>query len=233
MQLVETMSAVPEHLLMRDTRTSFGSLLLRYLLLASFIGSFAETMLTPIWTSLTMRLGGGVLDAGIGYGLFSIATGLVILVAGRTQWFNSHLRACVFWGFALSAIADLAYLVAHEVWQVFLVQAAGGLAVGFMNPAWDALFCEDMEEGEAASRWTLWSGGVSLAMGVAALAGGFIVSRFGYDALFYTMAAVHLGSVYYAFRVWKMPEQACAVETPRVGERRRIKDRRAAMRQRR
>jgi MFS family permease len=220
------MSAVPEHLLLRDPRNSFGTRLTKYLLLASFIGSFAETMLTPIWTSITMRVGGGLLEAGIGYGLFSIATGAVILVVGRTRWFTQHLRASVFWGFLLSALADLAYVAAHQVWHVFIVQAAGGLAVGLMNPAWDTLFSEDMEEGEAASKWTLWSGGVSVAMGIAALVGGFVVSRFGFNALFYSMAAVHFGSVYYAYRVWRLPTDG---QKAGVGER-RIRERRSAMR---
>jgi predicted MFS family arabinose efflux permease len=175
----------------------------RHLLLASFIGTFAETMLAPVWTGLAGRAGGNELDAGVGYALFSMLTGVTILAVGRTSWFNRNLRPMVFWGFLISALGDAGYIVASHVWQVLVIQSVAGIAVGLINPAWDALYCEDMQAGEAVTKWSIWTGGISFAMGIAALLAGLLTSRLGYQALFYAIAAVHVGCLYYAFRVWR------------------------------
>ena len=60
----------------------------KMLLLASFTGTFAEGMLLPLWAVFTDRVGGSMLDAGLGYAIFSIATGLAVMLIGRTKLFE-------------------------------------------------------------------------------------------------------------------------------------------------
>ena len=174
----------------------------KLLLKASFAGTFAETMLVPLYTSLTNRFGGGILDAGIGYALFSIITGLFIMLIGRTKWFERHTNSMVFWGFTVAGLCDLAYLLVRNKWEFFLVQCVLGLSVGMLNPAWDTLFSDDTSEEESTGkRWSFWTGGVSFVTGTSALTGALIVTFLGFNSLFVLMAVCDLLAIYYSFKV--------------------------------
>lgn len=177
------------------------SQLSRHLLKASFIGTFAETMLLPIWATLTQRVGGSVLDAGIGYAIFSIATGIIVLLVGQTEWFAARTRHMVFWGFLLAGIGDMLYLVVRTPHQLFAVQAFVGISVGLMNPAWDALYSDDDDQSTTAGRWSFWTGGSSFVVGTSALAGAAIVTYLGFTWLFPLMAATDAIAVFYAYQV--------------------------------
>ena len=169
------------------------------LLKASFLGTFAETMLLPIWAVLTHKVGGSVLDAGIGYGIFSIITGIIVIAVGSTAWYNNNIRYMVFWGFTISGIGDILYIFVHTRVELFAVQALCGIAVGFLNPAWDVMFTEETEN--TGAKWSFWNGGISFVTGIAAVAGALIVSLFGFGCLFGTMAFFDLLAIYFAYKV--------------------------------
>lgn len=179
----------------------------KLLLKASFIGTFAEMMLVPLYTALTNRFGGSLLDAGIGYALFSIITGLFVMLVGRTKWFSNNVRSMVFWGFLVAGICDLAYLTASNKFEFFAVQMVMGLSVGMLNPAWDALFSDDAQEKEThGQRWSFWTGGISFVTGTSALLGAVIVTYLSFTWLFVIMAVCDSLAVYYSYKVWRSHE---------------------------
>jgi predicted MFS family arabinose efflux permease len=173
----------------------------RFLLKASLAGAFAEAMLLPVFAIFTEQVGGSVLDAGIGFGIFEIVSGLFVILVGSTDWFQRNVRPIVFAGFLLSGLAEFSYILVRSRWQLFAVQAAVGIAIGMMNPAWDSLYAEDAHEGDSARNWSVWSGGVNLSQGIAALLGGLIVTRLGFHSLFVMMAVVNCFSVFFAAKV--------------------------------
>ena len=181
----------------------------KQLLKASFVGTFAETMLVPLYTAMTNKFGGSILDAGIGYAVFCIITGLFVALVGGTKWFERNQKSMVFWGFLVAGLCDLAYLAVQNKFEFFAVQVACGLAVGMLNPAWDALFSDDGGEDESqGKRWSFWTGGINFVTGTSALAGAFIVTYLSFNCLFIVMALCDLGAIYYSFKVWKYPETA-------------------------
>jgi hypothetical protein len=177
----------------------------KFLLKASFIGTFAETMLVPLYTALTNKFGGGILDAGIGYAIFCIATGVFVVAIGSTKWFESNTKSLVFWGFAIAGVCDLAYLLVQNKYEFWLVQLSLGLAVGMLNPAWDALYSEDAGKNEShGKRWSFWTGGINFVTGTSALVGALIVTYWSFNWLFLIMAICDIGAVYYSYKVWRM-----------------------------
>ena len=174
----------------------------KMLIKASFIGAFAEAMFVPVYAIFTDRIGGSILDAGVGFAIFSIATGIFVLSVGSTAWFHRHVRAMVFWGFVISALGDFGYILVRNTYQLFAVQVVVGAALGMLNPAWDSLYSTDGRKDDAATRWSLWTGGVALLTGVAALAGGLIVARLGFTTLFTLMAVLDLVAASCAAQVW-------------------------------
>src|SRR5439155_10472292 len=178
------------------------------LIKASFVGAFAEAMFLPVYAIFTERVGGSVADAGLGFALLSFANGLFVLIVGSTEWFSRHVKAMVFWGFLISALGDATLLVVGNRYQLFGVQLIVGVALGMMNPAWDSLYSSGGNEDDAAGRWSFWTGGVQIASGLAALAGGLIVAVLGFSALFLAMSGLDLLAAYYSFQVWFSPQQA-------------------------
>src|SRR4029079_12726789 len=112
----------------------------RLLLKISFMVTFAEAMLVPMYAAFTEKVGGSILDAGIAFAVFSMATGAVIALLGTRSWFQRHISTCLILGFLASATCDVSYILVQNRWQLFGVQIVAGLATGLIEPAWDALF---------------------------------------------------------------------------------------------
>ena len=161
----------------------------RLLLKISFLVTFAEAMLVPIYAAFTEKIGGSVLDAGIAFAVFSMATGGAVVLLGTRSWFQNHIKSFLMLGFVMSAACDVSYIFVSNKWQLFGAQVVAGLATGLIEPTWDALFTDDIEH-SSAKHWSIWAGGTHLVTGAAALLGGLIVAKFSFAALFGTMAAI-------------------------------------------
>jgi MFS family permease len=161
----------------------------RLLLRISFLVTFAESMLVPIYAAFTEAVGGSILDAGIAFAVFSIATGLVIGLLGTRPVFQRRIKLFLAMGLWTSVCCDVGYVFVTNKWQLFAVQVFAGLASGLIEPAWDSVFSDGIEE-SSAKHWSIWAGGTHLLAGLAALAGGLIVAHLSFTVLFLSMAAV-------------------------------------------
>ena len=171
----------------------------RLLLKISFLTTFAESMLVPMYSAFTEKVGGSILDAGIAFAVFSMATGIVITLIGTRPWFQLHVRSCLMLGFLASACCDFSYVFVDNRWQLFAVQVIAGLATGLIEPAWDSLFTDDIEH-SSAKHWSIWAGGSHLVAGAAALIGGLVVAYFSFTALFLAMCAIDSSAFIVAWR---------------------------------
>ena len=161
----------------------------RLLLRISFLVTFAESMLVPIYAAFTEKVGGSILDAGIAFAVFSMATGSVIALLGTRPIFQRRIRFFLALGLWASVFCDVGYVFVQDKWQLFGVQVVAGFATGLIEPAWDSVFSDGIDE-PSARHWSIWAGGTHLFAGLAALAGGMIVAHFSFSVLFLTMAAV-------------------------------------------
>lgn len=161
----------------------------RLLLRISFLVTFAESMLVPIYAAFTEKVGGSILDAGIAFAIFSMATGTIIALLGTRPLFQRHIRVFLAVGLWASVCCDVGYVFVQNKWQLFAVQVVAGLATGLIEPAWDSVFSDGIA-GPSAKHWSIWAGGTHLFAGLAALAGGVIVAHLSFSALFLIMAAI-------------------------------------------
>jgi hypothetical protein len=171
----------------------------RILLGISFLTTFAESMLVPIYAAFTEKVGGSILDAGIAFAVFSMATGLAVTLIGTRPSFQHHVRGWLMLGFLVAASCDVAYAFVRNRWELFGAQIVAGLATGLIEPSWDALFTDDIEH-SSAHHWSIWAGGTHFAGGIAALTGGLVVAYFSFTALFFSMAAIDLVAIFIAWR---------------------------------
>jgi MFS family permease len=171
----------------------------RLLLGVSFLTTFAESMLVPMYAAFTERVGGSILDAGIAFATFSMATGIFVILIGTRPCFQRHVKAFLVLGFFGAACCDIAYVLVQNRWQLFAAQAVAGLATGLIEPAWDSMFTEDIRD-SSAKHWSFWAGGSHLITGVAALVGGVVVAYFSFNTLFLTMGLIDLVATVLAWR---------------------------------
>lgn len=142
------------------------------------------------------------MDAGVGFALFSMFTGLAVIATGSTKFFEDNAKWFLCVGFAIAGIGDLLYLLVQNKYELFIVQSLIGISIGLANPAWDALYTEDEVNGHsAAKKWSFWTGGVSFVTGVAALTGSLIVTYFGFHTLFVGMFVFDLASIWFAYQI--------------------------------
>jgi predicted MFS family arabinose efflux permease len=175
-----------------------------YLLKCSFIGTFAEYLLVPIYAIYVERVGGSLLDIGIAFSIFNIVKGLFVILMGKTDFYKKNLHTFIMYGFALSALCDCSYMFISNYIQFFFVQAIAGIALALINPAWEALYSDVEDTDEASEKWTFWNGGVDFIIGIAAIVGGLMIRFVGWNCLFTTMGLISLSSIYFAYKVFKI-----------------------------
>jgi MFS family permease len=171
----------------------------RLLLKISFLVTFAEAMLVPMYAAFTEKIGGSILDAGIAFAVFSMATGGAVALLGTRSWFQHHIKAFLLLGFVTSAACDISYIFVSNKWELFGAQVVAGLATGLIEPTWDALFTDDIEH-SSAKHWSIWAGGTHLTTGCAALVGGVVVTFLSFTTLFMAMAAIDLLALVIAWK---------------------------------
>lgn len=160
-------------------------------------------MITPLYGIFVNKIGGSIIDAGLGFAIFSILTGVITIVSAKIKWFNDNLGLVVFLGFLIASIGDLSYVLVSSPIGLFCVQATNGISVGLLNPAWETLYTQNTDEGEEHSAWSLWGGGASISTGIASLIGAVITTWIGFKAMFVTTALVNSVAVCYAYLIYK------------------------------
>jgi MFS family permease len=188
----------------------------RLLLKISFMVTFAEAMLVPIYAAFAEKVGGSILDAGIAFAVFSMATGGAVALIGTRSWFQHHIRTFLMLGFVISAACDVSYIFVSNKWELFGAQVIAGFATGLIEPTWDSLFTDDIEH-SSAKHWSIWAGGTHLTTGAAALLGGLIVVKGSFTILFATMAGIDALALLVAWRGLRGGEPSRAGAVARAG----------------
>lgn len=160
-------------------------------------------MITPLYGMFVSKIGGSILDAGVGYAIFSIITGLLIIISSKIKWFSNNLELVVFLGFSIATIGDFSYFFVTNSVGLFIVQATNGISVGLLNPAWETLYTKDTEVGEEHKSWSFWGGGVNISTGISALIGATITTLFGFKSMFVATAVLNSIAIYYSYSIYK------------------------------
>lgn len=175
----------------------------KWLLLASFFGTCGEQMITPIYGMFVDKIGGSIIDAGVGYAIFSIITGIIVIISSYIQWFKCNLELICLLGFFIASIGDFSYFFVHSSIGLFLVQATNGISVGLLNPAWETLYTKNTSDGNEHSAWSIWGGGANISTGISAIVGSVITTYFGFKSMFVTTAFINMIAVLYAYKIYK------------------------------
>ncbi|MEK9157778.1 MAG: MFS transporter, partial [Patescibacteria group bacterium] len=87
-------------------------------------------------------------------------------------------------GSTLIACVPFAYLFAHSIHHIYIIQAVYGVGIAFSVPPWYAIFSRHIDKMQESFEWTLDSVSIGLAAAAAAAVGGMIAQKFGFNTVF-------------------------------------------------
>lgn len=142
-------------------------------------------LLGPIYALYVKKIGGDLLDASNAFALFMITAAIVVFLLASWEDKSKHQKKFVIAGYGIGVIGYGGYLLVNSPLSLFIVQAVLGLSIALKDPAYDALFSNSQKH--LAMAWGEWEALDYLALGIGALAGGYIAQELGFPALLWCM----------------------------------------------
>ena len=163
---------------------------LRLLLLTNGLILISGAMLGPIYALFVDKIGGDLLDASLTGGIFALAAGITSLIAGRYTDKAKNKKIIVSSGYAVMAVGFFLYPFVDSLLFLFLVQVIIGFAEAFYSPAFDALYSNHVTKKKVGREWGAWESMNYFSAAFGAGFGGFVVTYFGFNAIFILMGSL-------------------------------------------
>lgn len=176
---------------------------LRILLLTDGLILLATAMLGPIYALFVDEIGGDLLNASFAGGTFALAAGITVLASGRLSDKIKRDDLVVVTGYVIIGTGFLFYTLVSSIWWLLLVQALIGFGEAIYAPAYDALYSRHLDRHKTGTEWGAWEAMKYFATAIGAITGGLLVTKFGFDFLFITMAMFCFISAAYIYNLPK------------------------------
>lgn len=178
---------------------------LKILLATEVTVMIAGSMIVPFYALFVEKIGGDILDVGLGASVFAVAAGISVLIAGRVSDRIDHKERIIGGAYLVMAAGFLLYILVDSIWLLLVTQVLIGLAEASYAPAYDALYGRHADRGgkQAATRWSIAEASYYFSAAIGAGLGAILVHFAGFTALFLTMAALCICSGAYLFTLPK------------------------------
>ena len=154
-------------------------------------------LLGPIYAVFVQKIGGNILDAGLAFAVYSITLGVVAYFTGKLGDKIKNQINLLIIGQILLSIGFFSYLTVRNPTHLMFTQFILGLGAAISYPIYDGLFSISLDKGKQYSEWASWTSLNFVLTGIAAIVGSFIAKSFGFTALFITMGASSLISLFF------------------------------------
>jgi predicted MFS family arabinose efflux permease len=165
---------------------------IRTLIAADFFLLFATGLLTPIFAVFILdNITDRIEVIGYAVSIYWITRVVLVIplslamdkIRGQADEFLFLIT-----GIFMISVLPLFYIFASEPWHVYLVQVGNGIAHAMLVPAWRILFTKNVDRKIVGLEWSLEDFGVGVATAIAAILGAFIVTKYGFNALFFCIS---------------------------------------------
>lgn len=156
-------------------------------------------MLGPIYALFVEKVGGDLMDASIAGGIFALVAGITTLISGKYSDRVKENELIVVVGYAIMGFGFLLYFWVSSVFFLFVVQAIIGLGEAIYSPAFDAVYSKHLDGHKSGTQWGAWESMNYFTAAVGAIAGGGLVTFFGFQTLFILMATLCFSSAIYIY----------------------------------
>ncbi len=163
---------------------------LRFLIFVNATLTFVVGMFGPFYAVFVQKIGGGAALAGTSWALFSVVSGILILLLSKWELRVKRRHVLLALGYLIRAAVFLSYAFMDNIPQLLITQILWGVASALGTPAFDALYTSNISKESAILEWGDWEGISAIATGVAALIGGLLIQAIGFKILFIFMAVI-------------------------------------------
>lgn len=183
---------------------------LRFLLLCNYLSTLGFSMFAPLYALFALGIGAEPLEIGIGWAIYTILSGILIITFGRLEDHAAHRIYLIIGGYFWLAVVTPLFLLVESTLSLYMVLAMSAIGVGMLVPASRAVFGAMEDKGREASEWSLFDGGVRIVMGLAAVLGGLLVKVGGFRAVFLSMFIIQLLAAVVSIKLLKYDKQTPA-----------------------
>ncbi|MBC8494827.1 MFS transporter [archaeon] len=176
---------------------------IKFLLLSDTWATFALGMIGPIYAIFVQDIGGDLLDASWAFFAFMITSGILMYAISHWEDRFKHKEKLVTLGYILTALGCLSYFFVYSQGMLIITQIILGIAEAVQVPAYDALYSKYLEKKKASSQWGDWESMRYIATAIAAIAGGYFATIFGFRALFLAMFGISCISIITSLKLYK------------------------------
>jgi predicted MFS family arabinose efflux permease len=177
---------------------------LKILLMVNTILVFSTGLFAPFYVLFVEKIGGGIALAGLSWGLFSVVTGVLILIFSDWGLKVQRQERLVALGYTIRAVVFLSYAFMDNIPQLIMTQVLWGIGTAVGAPAFDVLYSKHTDNEGSLWQWGQYEGIASIAIGISALIGGLVIAGLGYQMLFIIMAIICLILGMY---IWRLPKE--------------------------
>ena len=164
----------------------------KILLITSLLTNFADSLIGSFYAIFVQKMiGASILYIGYTTTVYSIATGILIILVGKISD-KLNKKIVTVCGFLLFAVGNFGYLVITKPYQLFILQIIFALATACLSAPLTALFATFIQKGNEGLQWALDSGGSKIVVGLSVLTGTFIINYFGFRILFVIIGTLQL-----------------------------------------
>jgi predicted MFS family arabinose efflux permease len=163
---------------------------LKVLIFVNTTLTFAVGMFAPFYAIFVQKIGGGAVLAGVSWALFSVISGILILLFSKWELRIKRRHVLLALGYLIRTVVFLSYAFMDSIPQLLVTQVLWGIASALGTPAFDALYTSSVSQETAIVEWGDWEGISAIATGIAALMGGLLIQTIGFKILFLLMSVI-------------------------------------------
>jgi len=145
----------------------------------------------PFYLIFINDIGGSIENFGIVVGLIVLSGALVSLIAGEYSDKFGRKPFLIFGGYA-SAIIVFLYTIISSVWQLYALQIVSGIIISIFETS-EASYLGDIttkqKRGKEIGKYDAF---VGIAEALSIFIGGFLVSSWGFNIVFYLIAIIFI-----------------------------------------
>ena len=166
---------------------------------------FTVGMFAPFYAVFVQKIGGGAALAGISWALFSIVSGVFILLLSKWELRVKKRHVLLALGYIIRAVVFLSYAFIDNIPQLLITQVLWGIAGAIGTPAFDSLYNSNTSKEALIVEWGDRDGIAAIATGIAALIGGFLIQIVGFRTLFIIMFVISFSlGIFLFYQRYKM-----------------------------
>lgn len=165
---------------------------LRTLFFYNSIFVFAANIIGPLFALYVQKFQTNVITIS---GIWAIYTIFTTIFTYLIYKFGDHIKEKEYYllaGYLIRSFSWFFYIFAKNINTILFIQILLALGESFGSPAFDAIFSEHIDSKKRISEYSEWKIISNLSIAFAGLLGGFLVYKFGFEALFLTMSLISL-----------------------------------------